>query len=635
MAGNDLANAYSILGQGTTAEYNRRRKEEEDYRRSARKDARKDQLISYFAAPILQGAGQALASGATELIGGMVLGDNTKSFFNTEAGMIAARKAAYADKVETDLTKQRGQLATKGKSQLEGNVDLYTANFRALLEGEYGSDPKNQTLINAIIEDNRSSIRKAAVAGLNSLDSTIKYASQSPDIDVLKARVKSGDGFWSKSTGSRIMSTLGAKLLGKKDLASEGARYILTGSKDGDAADRQIFRDLAGEDFEEKLAERLRGVQDFKRGTLTNIIIAFKKDNPKIFEALSTGQQDAIDARTVSIQYGSEVDSLLSQSKDPNYITFVNKNRDTFTNVTDLTDGYAVQIGGITDKDAKRFTARYVGAETNKETVAQLERAVARSHFNLDSGEIESLYDGSSSNEKRVIEVKKATVSFIRDSLAPAFNEDLGALLSELTPEQVSELSLSPGNKRQLAKEWMSFTIKNNLGRELIVAYKNKSWDNWIGDEITTEGEQRGTIRDPNVGLEFLRKRLSSEQEIDSLSSRSENEGSDKEVRQAKQQLIKPYNASISSPRAKKMFSFVYDSTMSREDRERKLRTGIDGLRRFHEEKAIEQGHTVEDGVANLSPSLVTSLTELEKELLSQIYPSSSNSWMSLGQGGK
>ena len=50
---NDLYKAYSILGAGTTAEYNRRRKEEE----KARKRARKDKYISYLAAPLLKGAG--------------------------------------------------------------------------------------------------------------------------------------------------------------------------------------------------------------------------------------------------------------------------------------------------------------------------------------------------------------------------------------------------------------------------------------------------------------------------------------------------------------------------------------------------------------------------------------------------
>ena len=65
MAGNnDLYKAYSILGSATTAEYNRRRKEEEDYRRTLRREARQDRLAGYFLAPI----GQQLAQGVSDVI---------------------------------------------------------------------------------------------------------------------------------------------------------------------------------------------------------------------------------------------------------------------------------------------------------------------------------------------------------------------------------------------------------------------------------------------------------------------------------------------------------------------------------------------------------------------------------------
>ena len=55
MADNQLAQAYSILGQATTSEYKRRRKEEDEYR----KRARRDQMLGYVLAPI----GQQFAKG--------------------------------------------------------------------------------------------------------------------------------------------------------------------------------------------------------------------------------------------------------------------------------------------------------------------------------------------------------------------------------------------------------------------------------------------------------------------------------------------------------------------------------------------------------------------------------------------
>lgn len=64
MADNRLAQAYSILGQATTAEYKRRRKEEED----REKRMMRQQMLGYFAAPLLKGAGEAVAEGVTDLI---------------------------------------------------------------------------------------------------------------------------------------------------------------------------------------------------------------------------------------------------------------------------------------------------------------------------------------------------------------------------------------------------------------------------------------------------------------------------------------------------------------------------------------------------------------------------------------
>tara|TARA_A100001515_G_scaffold124539_2_gene108802 strand:- start:4167 stop:6611 length:2445 start_codon:yes stop_codon:yes gene_type:complete len=75
--GNDLAQAYSILGQGMTAEYERRRREEEEYR----KRARRDQLLGYLIAPI----GQELAKGVSQVISAPFQ-QATEKFLATEQG---------------------------------------------------------------------------------------------------------------------------------------------------------------------------------------------------------------------------------------------------------------------------------------------------------------------------------------------------------------------------------------------------------------------------------------------------------------------------------------------------------------------------------------------------------------------
>jgi hypothetical protein len=61
--GNQLSQAYSILGQATTAEYKRRKKEEREYE----KRMRRQQLLGYLAQPLLKTAGEAIAEGVTDI----------------------------------------------------------------------------------------------------------------------------------------------------------------------------------------------------------------------------------------------------------------------------------------------------------------------------------------------------------------------------------------------------------------------------------------------------------------------------------------------------------------------------------------------------------------------------------------
>ena len=75
--GNDLAQAYSLLGQGVTLDYERRRREEEEYRRRARRD----QLLGYVLAPI----GQELAKGVSQVISAPFQ-QATQKFLATEQG---------------------------------------------------------------------------------------------------------------------------------------------------------------------------------------------------------------------------------------------------------------------------------------------------------------------------------------------------------------------------------------------------------------------------------------------------------------------------------------------------------------------------------------------------------------------
>jgi len=115
-----LGEAYSILGQATTAEYKRRRKEEDEYR----KKARKDKIFSYLAAPLLKSAGETLTQGITGLITGPEE-EKYEEFLSSE--QVMAQK--HRQKV---LNQNALALQAKHKKALEsetGVLNYYTNLF--------------------------------------------------------------------------------------------------------------------------------------------------------------------------------------------------------------------------------------------------------------------------------------------------------------------------------------------------------------------------------------------------------------------------------------------------------------------------------------------------------------------------
>ena len=110
--GNDLAQAYSLLGQGMTAEYERRRREEEEYR----KRARRDQLLGYLIAPI----GQELAKGVSTAIT-TPFARASQKFFESEEGLNLARRQNSVKTLKSDWN-------TVNKEVVKGGGARYMAD---------------------------------------------------------------------------------------------------------------------------------------------------------------------------------------------------------------------------------------------------------------------------------------------------------------------------------------------------------------------------------------------------------------------------------------------------------------------------------------------------------------------------
>lgn len=612
MADNQLAQAYSILGQATTSEYKRRRKEEDEYR----KRARRDQYLGYLAAPLLKGAGEAIAGGVSDIIGDAVLGDSGKKYFDTEEGLIMARKSKKADSTEQALLKQRGQLITGGQSAVEGNYNLYVSSFRTLLEQQYGSDDKNKVFIDRIVEDNRDALMAAAREGLEEIDGLIAYTSKSPDLDTLAKRAGNKDEFYGQSKGKRAVRTLFSKFTGA-DLAAEGSRYILTGSTDKDSTSRQIYQDLLSDDFEEKLATRLKTVETFKNGRLGNIITAYLQENPELANRLTMAQKAAIGERTADIEFSNEVQSLRKMySKSPLILEAIDSpDGKRAKSLPALQQVIVQKVTKISEGDQKTYGRTYLTNSSNEQAVTALEKAVGRSLF---GGLTDSQYEKrKKEGGKDYINLQKSSQDFIQDVIVPSYAMDLSVALSQLDPNAAAKLAL-PGAKRELANRYITFQLTQNLERTPDI--ESREYFLW-GSTTIEQGEQLRQLKSQDGGLRFLMRELASPEQIERLAIAAESTGALQEEQQSNRQMTSPFSMSVAVPEVLDKFNFVGNPAMPRAERESLLNQGIMELTSQIQQRALSQGYRNTDGSVNLSNSLLEQLEELERQLYRQIYP--------------
>jgi hypothetical protein len=622
MADNDLAQAYSILGAGMSSSYRTRRKEEEDYRDDARRDARKEQLIGYLAAPLLKGAGDALASGATDLVGNLVLGENAKSFIETEPGRIAYRNSKLADKKEKGILKQIEQLSTGGQTAEEGARKLYESSFRQQLEDEFGSSSETKLWIDSAVADNREFIVEAADQGVKQLRDTATYLGGSPDADVLKAREQQSP-YWSSSTIGKVTKTLANKVTGgKKDLLGNASRYILTGSKGGDPEQRQIFEDIAGPNFEQGLSEKLKAVREYRPGQVSNILLAYKKDNPEMFAAMTVAAERELENRAETIDYNNAINSLEDNNEvDPEFRVFALDQGNKYENLNDLTNAYVTKIGGIDEKRAKSLTVMFRNQEGP--TVEVLESAIAAERYNMSPQDIERLFNSDTTkSRKKVSEIKAETKSFMEEELTAFYNQNFIEAMKQLTPEQRSKIS--PTVSSQMFGEWMKFTANQNLK----VTTDARIEDKWFVADEVIPAVKSTSLKEPALGVRFIFERFSTDEGVEKLKNNARQSGVAQQIQQMSQQLIDPYDKMLDITGIKEMMvtNGIGDSTVSQVDRAEIARDMLSQLLFTIEEEAESKRHVDKDGNPNISPRVMAAFNKLEEDTMLQIYPN--------GQGG-
>ena len=604
MADNDLAQAYSILGQGMASTYRTRRKEEEDYRDKVRRDARKDQLISYVAAPILQGAGKALVSGATDLVGNLVLGENGKDFFNTEQGRLAARRSGYADKQEQKLLRMQEQLMKGGESELEGQTELLIKGYDEKLKLDFGDSPKNAFFFEELRREARPGLEKEAERLVKERQELINYAAQSPDIDVLQARVKQEGSYYAKTKGQKIVRAFTDKIFGKNS-AEQGASYILTGSNDPTEAQRILRDNLMSDTYVEDFAKKLAAVDSSKKNAYENAFTDFALENPGVVSMMQENQKQQLGKNLERIQYVNDVARITQGyvSTDPARAEWIQTNKDKYPNMLSLKSAYFNSIKGFGEGEAGERVSLYVASQVNAAPVDKLVKAVAFQRSNL-TGEV--INDPEKFREtKEFAAIQKSSEEFISNVLVPRFNEDLSLALASMSGAEKEALLAGEGSREELLRQYITDQINNNLATESKLFAKGA-----FTDEMSEENV--ALLKDPKAGLAFILK-----QDPEKLTQSAQDNGSKSTVIEVGNR--KPQYVMLNKDEVLTGFDFIAGSTMSksqlREEADKQL------TRVMVEANAVtrENGWIGDDGETLLSPQTLEDHEKVKKRVYDMI----------------
>lgn len=312
-----LGEAYSILGQATTSEYKRRRKEEDEYR----KKARRDQLLGYIAAPLLKGAGEALS----DTIGGIISKPFEEKYdeFARSSEIVnlkRSQKNALAGASVIDSTYEKIMSSDKTQEkwfQDDSYATALTQAEQAIINA--GLDPANrQQAIKAHarkIADKvglqRSKAFEAArqerldLGEMKDFDKLVSFNNKRPQ-NIVSAGVNTVKRFFGGKTGQEL-DTEGFKAISESGLVKERVEF--------DEAFK-LFKAGASFDAVAPMLEASMGLDPGKGSTETKIDMTF------------TGEDDATIVFTQQIDVKDEWDNTVTSTKVPINIQYLDANED-------------------------------------------------------------------------------------------------------------------------------------------------------------------------------------------------------------------------------------------------------------------------------------------------------------------
>ena len=460
---NGLGDFASLLGQA----YSQSARQREDEYDSNRRKAQRQQLLTMFAAPIVQGLGE----GVVDFAGDLFLGDNSKDFFSTREGNTLVRRLGSTQDALKDVESQISQMtkAAQGGDIYEGAYQLNREGAIQSLVGQHkGLGAEVEQIVLADIAGQEQELRDVSRV---EVDDLIKFRDElrlAPSNEEVLRRYKASK--LNRTVPQKLAAGLGNFIFRRdpKDLTDSAVRQILTG---GDPKTQQAdwYRMFQQDGYEENLSTRLREALDIRGANFdmdsetANFMTELMSIRPEFYASLPEEQNAKTSAITQDLAHRRMA------RKNPSYGIAYNEAKNVFGDRPSREQVEAIalrNLKGISKEYLPDFVSTY-RLGVGQEALKPVQDAFAGKLY---KGKI---FDDLDTPEQGPVD--EATDKFLA-TLVGSFHRDLRVVKNKIGKGWVSKNKiLKKMTKENFVNENKPFKTDFKLARLIVKKYGLKS----------------------------------------------------------------------------------------------------------------------------------------------------------------
>ena len=220
-----LPNVYSLLGQATTDQYRRERREREKYY----KDLEKDRMRAMLLQPLIGAVATTGMQALTDFVGDRLLPERGSSFLNTEKGRALGVQLSSIDQQKKQVQKELDFYNTPDASTKMADI-IYNEAVAKI--GDITESDKSQ--LKSMIYGDKDLVANELNTYRENLKNQLTFLNTAPSREQIASRLKDTRFYYGKNKLQRLFSTGFNKLLGKDmdEVRQRSRNFLITGSED-------------------------------------------------------------------------------------------------------------------------------------------------------------------------------------------------------------------------------------------------------------------------------------------------------------------------------------------------------------------------------------------------------------------